>query len=71
MFTHFLHTRQKLVKWQQLIINTHLRINTKGSGQVPPGWGLDTKLMTLLCKKKITVVKSKEVKTGWLSGRIF
>jgi hypothetical protein len=30
----------------------------------PPGWGLDTRLMTSLCKKH-TAVKSKEVKTRW------
>jgi hypothetical protein len=29
----------------------------------PSGWRLDARLMTLLCKK-ITVVKSKELKTG-------
>jgi hypothetical protein len=49
-------------------------INTETS---PPGLGLDARLMTLLCKK-ITVVKSKEVKSDGLihnrigkSGRIF
>jgi hypothetical protein len=31
---------------------------------VPPGCGLDASLTTLLCKR-ITVVKSKEVKTGY------
>jgi hypothetical protein len=40
------------------------------------GWGLDAGLETVLCKKKITVVKSKEMKTGWSNlidnyGRIF
>jgi hypothetical protein len=29
----------------------------------PPGWGLDARLTTLLCKR-IIVAKSKEVKTG-------
>jgi hypothetical protein len=29
----------------------------------PPGWGLDARLTTLLCKK-VAVTKSKEVKTG-------
>jgi hypothetical protein len=33
----------------------------------PPGLGLDARLMTLLCKK-ITVVKSKEVKIKWLNS---
>jgi hypothetical protein len=39
----------------------------------PPGWGLDSRLMNLLCKKM--VAKFKEVKTDWSnsdrSGRIF
>jgi hypothetical protein len=30
-------------------------------GPGPPGWGLDTRLMTLLCKI-ITVAKPKEIK---------
>jgi hypothetical protein len=29
----------------------------------PPGWGLNARLMTLLCKK-ITVTRSKEAKAG-------
>jgi hypothetical protein len=32
-------------------------------GPGPPGWGLETRLTTLLCKR-ITVVKSRDVKTG-------
>jgi hypothetical protein len=34
----------------------------------PPGWGLDARLITLLCKK-ITVAKSKQVNTGQTNSR--
>jgi hypothetical protein len=34
----------------------------------PPGYGLDTRLMTLLCKK-IIVMKSEELKTRWSNLR--
>jgi hypothetical protein len=33
-----------------------------------PAWGLNTRLLTLLCKKNY-IAKSKEVKTGWSTSR--
>jgi hypothetical protein len=36
---------------------------------VPPGWGLDERLTSLICTKK-EVAKFKDVKTGWSTNLI-